>query len=313
MSNTNRHPIFDFLEKGLKNADSGLGNRSTYIGSSDIGQCMKKSYLSKTLGEEHNLKQLLIFQRGHVAEGIVKAGLANHPKKIGLKEQVEVKGYGQWTYVQSHIDFLVSFPKEDVILECKSISSPLPDDKPRLSWLYQVQLQLKLAKLQSGRDTRAIILAVNVNTGEYSAFDIEFSEVLLNAALSRASQLWDAVQSKCEPEGEVSDLCAYCSFKTQCSTLQKNGEKLPGEVDAMVTRLKELSPLENEAANLKENIKAFMEAAKIKKGIGAKYSVMMSEIKGRETVSVQFLKANYPEVANKVIEAGKPYKKLKVV
>lgn len=239
MSHTNRHPIFDFLEKGLKNTDSGLGDRSTYIGSSDIGQCMKKSYLSKTLGEEHNLKQLVIFQRGHVAEGIVRAGLANNPKQIGFEEQVEVKGYGQWPYVQSHIDFLVNFPNEDVIIECKSIRSPLPDNQPRLSWIYQVQLQMKLAKLRTGRDTRAIIVALNVNTGERFAFDVEFSEVLLNAALSRASQLWEAVQSKTEPEGEVSDLCAYCSFKTQCLTLLKNGEKLPDEVDAMVTRLKE--------------------------------------------------------------------------
>ena len=313
MSESSEHLIFNFLESGLKNTDSGLGDRSKYIGSSDIGQCMKKSYLSKTIGERHDLTQLLIFQRGHVAEGIVRAGLANNPKQIGFKEQVEVKGYGQWPYVQSHIDFLVNFPNEDVIIECKSIRSPLPDNKPRLSWIYQVQLQMKLAKLLTGRDTRAIIVALNVNTGERFAFDVEFSEVLLGAALSRASKLWAAVQTKCEPDGELSDLCAYCPFKTKCSTLLKNGEKLPQEVDAMVTRLKELSPLEDEAEHLKENVKAFMEAANIKKGIGEKYSVLLSESKGREKVSIKALKAQYPEAANKLIEPGKPFKKLKVV
>lgn len=313
MSSPSEHLIFNFLELGLKKTDSGLGDRSQYIGSSDIGQCMKKSFLSKTVGENHDLTQLLIFQRGHVAEGIVRAGLMNNPKQVPFEEQVEVKGYEQWPFVKSHIDFLVHFPNEDVIIECKSISSPLPDEKPRLSWLYQVQLQIKLAKLRTGRDTRAIIVALNVNTGERFAFDVEYSEVFLNTALSRASKLWEALQTKCEPDGELSDLCAYCPFKTQCSTLQRNGEKLPQEVDAMITRLKELSPLEDEADRLKENVKAFMEAAKIKKGIGEKYSVLLSESKGREKVSIEALKAQYPEAANKLIEKGKPYTKLKVV
>lgn len=305
--------FFDFLELGLRNTDSGLGDRSKYIGSSDIGQCMKKSYLSKIVGEVHDLKQLLIFQRGHVAEGIVRVGLVNNPKQIGLKEQVEVKGYDQWPFVQSHIDFLVSFPNEDVVVECKSISSPLPDNKPRLSWLYQVQLQIKLSQLKTGRYTRGIIVAINVNTGDRFAFDIEPSELLLNVALSRASKLWDAVQTKCEPDGELSDLCAYCSFKTGCSTLQKNGEKLPDEVNAMVERLKEISPLEKEVAAIKENIKAFMEAANIKKGIGEKYSIVMTERKGRESVSIEHLKTNYPEIANVVIKPGESFKQLKVV
>lgn len=313
MSSSHEHLIFNFLESGLKNTDSGLGDRSKYIGSSDIGQCMKKSYLSKTHGENHSLTQLLIFQRGHVAEGIVRDGLINNPKKVPFEEQVEVKGYDQWPFVKSHIDFLVHFPKEDVIIECKSISSPLPDDKPRLSWIYQVQLQIKLAKLKTGRDTRAIIVALNVNTGERFAFDVEYSEILLNTALTRASKLWDALKAECEPDGEVSDLCGYCPFKTQCNTLQKNGEKLPAEIDAMITRLKELVPLENEVEKLKENVKAFMEAANIKKGIGEKYSVLLSESKGREKVSIEALKAQYPEAANKLIEKGRTYKKLKVV
>ena len=305
--------FFDFLEHGLRNTDSGLGDRSKYIGSSDIGQCMKKSYLSKTVGEAHDLKQLIIFQRGHLAEGIVRDGLANNPKKITFQEQVAVKGYGEWPFVQSHIDFLVNFPNEDVVVECKSISSPLPDDKPRLSWIYQVQLQIKLAQLKTGRHTRGIIVAINVNTGDRLAFDIEPSELILNAALKRASKLWDALQSKCEPDGELSDLCTYCSFKTQCSTLLKNGETLPDEVNAMVERLKEISPLEKEAAALKENIKAFLEAANIKKGIGKRYSIMMSERSGRESVSIEHLKANYPEIANIVIKPGAPFKQLKVV
>lgn len=41
-------PLLDFLKVGLENTDSGLGDRSLYVGSSDVGQCPKKSFLSKT-------------------------------------------------------------------------------------------------------------------------------------------------------------------------------------------------------------------------------------------------------------------------
>ena len=51
---------------------SSLGDRSKYIGASDIGGCLRASYLNKIEPKEIDTKQNLVFLRGHLAEGILK-------------------------------------------------------------------------------------------------------------------------------------------------------------------------------------------------------------------------------------------------
>ncbi len=305
--------LLNFIKNGLDNTDSGLGDRSKYIGSSDIGQCFKKSYLSKTIGEEHSLKQLLIFQRGHIAEGIIRDGLSNNPQaKIDFKEQVEVEGKDDISFIKTHIDFVVDFPKEKLVIECKTISSPLPNNKPRESWLYQVQLQMALLKQTTNKNVRGKIVAFNLNSGEALEFDVDFNQSLCDIAIKRAKSLWQSVQSKTEPDGEVGDLCAYCPFKGKCNTLRKSAENLPNDVVAAVDRLDELKPLIQEEKAIKDNIKAFMSAANMKKGLAGKHTISISERNGRDTVDINALKNSYPEIAKKVISKGSSYSTLKV-
>lgn len=308
-------PFYDLIEEGLRNTDSGLGERSTYVGASDIGQCLKKSYLSKFDKEDFDFEQLLIFERGHVAEGIFIKGLENSPKKdaFSFKKQLEFVGKDEWSFIRTHLDLHVSFPREDVAVEGKTFRTELPDGKPRLSWLYQNHIQMWLASESTGRKTRGIIAAIDLNTAKRHEFSVTFSEILLHQAQERALKLWNAMQTRTEPEGEVSDLCAYCPYKNSCSTLLKNGENLPEEVDSMLIRLKELSASEKEAKALRENIKAFMEAANIRKGIGTKHNAIMYENDGKRSISLESLKANYPDVANAVSKTGKPYMALRVV
>jgi len=306
--------FLNFLETGLKNKDSGLGDRSKYIGSSDVGQCPKKSYLSKTVGETHELKQLLIFERGHVAEGIVRNGLLNNPSKVPFKEQVEVSGLTPNTkFIKTHIDFVVEFPNEYVVVECKTISSPLLDGVPRESWIYQVQLQLGLLKQRSKKQVRGLIVAFDLNSGDAFEFDVEFNEILYNVAIQRADRLWQAVQSREEPRGEISDLCAFCAFSQQCNTLQSNGIKMPKEVEAIASRVKELSSIEKEIKVSKQNLKAFMETANCKKAIGKNITLSMINRKGTPKVSLGELKKKYPEIVSNVTIDSQGYSYVKVI
>jgi CRISPR-associated exonuclease Cas4 len=306
--------LLKFLEIGLRNTDSGLGDRSKYIGSSDIGQCPKKSYLSKTVGETHELKQLLIFERGHVAEGIVRNGLTNNPSKIPFKEQVEVSGMTSNTkFIKTHIDFVVEFPNEYVVVECKTISSSLPKGTPRESWIYQVQLQLGLLKQRSKKQVRGLIVAFDLNLGDAFEFDVEFNETLYDVAIQRADRLWQAVQSQSEPKGETGDLCGYCNFSQRCNTLQSNGGKMPEEVEAIATKVKELSSLEKEIKANKQNLKAFMEAANCKKVVGKNITLSMINRKGAAKVSLDELKKKYPEVAKNVTVDSQGYSYIKVI
>lgn len=312
---SSKTPFYDLIEEGLRNADSGLGDRSQYVGASDIGQCLKKSYLSKFDKEDFDFEQLLIFERGHVAEGIFIKGLENSPKKdaFTFTKQVEFVGKDQWSFIRTHLDLHVSFPREDVAVEGKTFRTELPDGKPRLSWVYQNHIQMWLASESTGRKTRGIIAAIDLNTAKRHEFPVVFSEILLQQAKERALKLWKAMQTRTEPEGEISDLCAFCPYKSSCSTLLNNAEKLPDEIDSMLIRLKELSALEKEAKALRANIKAFMEAANIKKGIGTKHNAIMYENNGKRSISLELLQKKYPAVANDVSKDGQPFMTLKVV
>lgn len=306
--------FLNFLEIGLKNTDSGLGDRSKYIGSSDIGQCPKKSYFSKTIGEDHNLKQLLIFERGHVAEGIVRNGLINNPSKVSFEEQVEVSGSTPSTkYIKTHIDFVVEFPNEYVVVECKTISSSLPGSTPRESWVYQVQLQLGLLQQKSKKKVRGLIVAFDLNSGDAFEFDVEFNEILYNIAIQRADKLWQAVQSQEEPKGEVGDLCAFCAFSQHCNTLQSNGIKMPKEVEAIALRVKELLSVEKEIKANKQNLKAFMEAANCNKAIGKSITLSMINRKGTQKISLDELKKKYPEIVDALTVDSGGYSYVKII
>lgn len=297
--------FLSFLEQGLSQSDSGLGDRSTYIGASDVGQCMRKAYLSKKVGEKHDLKQLLIFERGHVGEGVIEKALQT--QKLKYKSQVEVSGQDELYFIKTHIDFEVSFKKEEVVIECKT-SNIIPE-YPRESWLLQTQVQIGLLATKTRKRVRGIIAAMNLNSGEAKEWNVEFDPILFNVAIDRAKELWKHLEENNEPEGEVSDLCAFCSFKGNCPSLRAKGEELPKELLELVEQIRAFRSFEKKTKEAKENVKAFMEAAGIKK---ATLEDMTLELKyfRKESLYAEALKKNYPDIAAEITSRSEPYSAL---
>jgi CRISPR-associated exonuclease Cas4 len=62
----------NFREALKKDTENSLGDRSRYIGASDISGCLRSSYLSKVAKKEDDISQLLTFERGHQFENIVR-------------------------------------------------------------------------------------------------------------------------------------------------------------------------------------------------------------------------------------------------
>ena len=58
-------------EKGF----ADLGNRSEYIGASDVGQCPRKTIMGKLFPQPITIEQQIVFERGHLAENIVHESL----------------------------------------------------------------------------------------------------------------------------------------------------------------------------------------------------------------------------------------------
>ncbi len=115
--------FLNFLESGIKafskkNTMETLGDRSAYVGSSDIGQCPRKAFLTKTQPTEASFQQELVFLRGHMAENVIRCGLQGG--NIPFEEQVEVAGEGDYAFIKTHIDFVVSMGNESVLLSAKA-------------------------------------------------------------------------------------------------------------------------------------------------------------------------------------------------
>lgn len=65
-----------FLDTLSEESVKSLGDRSLYIGSSDIGSCPRRVFLTKTQPNAHSIEQGIVFQRGHLAESATSSPIS---------------------------------------------------------------------------------------------------------------------------------------------------------------------------------------------------------------------------------------------
>ena len=290
-----------------------LGDRSQYIGASDIGSCLRKAYLSKVVPVEHSIEQLLIFERGHLAENIVEKML----KGLKLKKQVEVVGKTENGFtIKNHLDFVVynKTKKECVVIEAKSVSSSI--EEPYESHLLQIQMQMGLLQKQCGDDwsIRGYVFAINVNNGWHKAFPIEKNKVLFDMAMDKANQLAESLETKQEPEGEEQLFCSSCPFKGDCSAITRGKVKtLPTEIANIVARIKSFSSTEKEIKSLKSELKEWLVSTGVTSCKTDDFIVSLVKTKDTTTADTKKLQADYPEVFEAIQKPKKGYSFVKIV
>lgn len=307
--------LADFITKNLPKAlaedtAKSLGNRTKYIGASDISSCLRKSYLSKINKVEHDIAQHIVFERGHIAEEIVAKMLRGTP----YKTQVEAIGRTSNGYaIKAHIDFVVDFSKECVVIEAKSTSIPV--DEPYASWLLQVQMQMGLLQNKcKGKKVRGYVIAIDVNTGWYRTFEIKQNKALFDIAMANANTLANALVSKQEPEATVELYCSKCSFKGNCPAITKmTANALPIEVTELVEKIASRTAVEKEIKSLKKQLQDFMEATNIKIAKSGDHTVSLISNKGKKSVDTDLLKQVAPDVYAQVEYYDNGYSYLKVV
>lgn len=242
------------LPKALKkSSEQSLGDRSTYVGSSDIGACLRKAYLDKTEQTSYDLETLIRFQRGHIAESIVETMLDG----LNVEKQVEFKTDFEGFELKSHIDFLLPNSSDFTIVEAKSVQSEI--DTPYPSWVFQVQYQLHLLKLNTKKPVRAFVIALNVNTGWHKVFEVAYNENLANLALNNAKKLVEALQTQTEPEAKEQLFCGVCPHKANCPLLNKGCQTLNEDVLMLGKKLVELNSKKKELEKALEETKSEFE------------------------------------------------------
>ena len=148
-----------------------LGDRTTYLGASDILACPRKTILAKLQPPEADLVTLLRFRRGHMAEDIVAAAFTA-AGFTNFRRQVEVRHRGD-VPIMAHIDFVFTSKvrKTMAVLEVKSPET-IPTE-PYGSWETQLYLQMGLlaAAYPDYTVEKGAILAVNFGSSGMALFN----------------------------------------------------------------------------------------------------------------------------------------------
>lgn len=240
-----------------------LGDRSTYIGMSDIGQhweCPRAALARKVMPTPNSLERLLTLQRGHWFESGVGQALAS----LGLHvlPQLEISWQHQGVPIKAHLDFVLVWgaPVNAIrILEVKSTDKLpcTPHDSHLLQLHGQIGLltkawnkpvfsiraedgtllhkkmtfpQLCLAHLGLQLPKQAEELSMEAWLLCLSMKDVTtfgpytFNQAMLDTALDHAVQLWGDLTAHRAGNLSLSQVTCAQGFYPICSYCEYNGD-----------------------------------------------------------------------------------------
>jgi len=240
-----------------------LGDRSTYVGMSDIGQhweCPRAALARKVMPTPNSLERLLTLQRGHWFESGVGQALAS----LGLHvlPQLEISWQHQGVPIKAHLDFVLVWgaPVNVIrILEVKS-TSRLPDtphdahllqlhgqlglltqtwdkpvfsihaangtllhDKMTFAQLCHAQLGLQLPATADKTSMEAWLLCLSMK--DVTTFGpYTFNQAMLDTALDHAVQLWGELTAFRAGQLTLAQVTCAQGFYPICSYCEYNGD-----------------------------------------------------------------------------------------
>lgn len=250
----------DYIEGNFKKvlekeSFDSLGDRSKYIGASDVGGCPYKTVKSKLEKPEYCIEKHIVFQRGHLAEDLVEKMLNGLP----YKRQVELNGDIDGFPIIAHLDFLVKGKNKSVIIEAKTVSGKV--DEPYEAWILQVQLQMGLLinELQDeNHEVEAYIIAMDLNKGWYEVFKQDFSDDLFLVALNKAEHISSCLTSGVVPKAIIQNYCSECPYVMECPKQGKFAVEMPEDIKSSVIKIKQHKQEEKAIKLLETNVKDYL-------------------------------------------------------
>lgn len=243
----------------LEAAPSPLGDRSRYVGSSDVGNCSRKVVLEKLAPTPIDTTSRLRQLRGHVAENLIEKLFAL--SGVGFIPQLELSHPDE--PFMAHVDFLLTdnhATEPCTIVEVKSCNG-LPAE-PYPSWLDQLQWQMGLfRRTYPEKEVRGHVLAFDLNAGLYKAFGpYDPSPEIFAYLMDKGRIIMEAVQTGEEPLPCPGLLCGQCPHRDDCPA-HELGQELPIEVAALAENYLLLNEEKNQAEKrmqpLKQNLLEF--------------------------------------------------------
>ncbi len=247
--------IENFLKTINQESKESLGDRSKYIGASDVGGCPFKAIKEKLEKPEYSFEKHIVFQRGHIAEELVAKMINGVP----FERQVEVKGEIDNFPLIAHLDFLIKGKNRSVIIEAKTVSAPT--DEPYESWILQVQFQMGLLmnEIQNeDHQIEAYVVAIDINKGWYKIFKIDFNDDLFLMALNKATHLVDCLLNGAKPKAIIQNYCSSCPFVQECPKQGCFASELPENFKQDLKDIKEHKTQEKIIKQKEDQLKEYL-------------------------------------------------------
>lgn len=308
-------PFFETAVRALNRSKSSeLGDRTQYIGSSDVGSCARKVYLQKKYPVTPDVSTMLKFSRGHVAETLIENMFVAAGVKQIFDTQVELRHPD--ALLKAHVDFLFYANPDGTpqlhVIEVKSVSG-IPDE-PYPQWEDQLAFQLGLLRIKYPEgELGGSILAIDLNAGKVHQFNgYAHNDAVFNYLYCRALHLLECLEGREEPKPSSSHLCGYCSYRADCPAMTLPKVELPPEIEALANKYAALnstkSRAEKEMKVIRQELVDF--TGPVFKGRSDTVDLIVSSVAPGMTVDAELLKKQYPDIYPDVLKERAGYTKL---
>lgn len=307
----NLTPIFEAAVPVMSRKQSEpLGDRSAYIGSSDISGCPRKVFLQRQFSVQPSVSTLLKFARGHAAEWLLSKIF--DASEVPYDTQVEI--CHPTVPLRCHIDFVFYEPNGLHAVEVKSVSG-IPD-APYPQWEDQLRYQLGMLRIQYPKGhISGSVLAVDLNAGEVHQFNgYEHDDTMFNYLYHRGLHLLDVLNDQAEANCSPSHLCGFCQFRSDCPSMNLPKVELPPEIDMIAAKYAELNvakaAAEKELKSIRQELVDYTGPSF--KGRSDRFDLVVTTIEGGVSVDANLLKLQFPEVYPQVLKPRAGYSRLEV-
>ena len=306
--------LSSFIARAIKmlsaESDARLGDRTKYVGASDIAGCPRKAVLNKLIPVPKTAKEQLVLMRGHIAQllysNIFKAGGAKFEEELELI-------HPEAPFIKCHIDFTFIGKNRIKIVEKKSTDGIR--DEPYGSWLEQLQVQMGLARLHFGKDVEieGIVLVSDLNKGEYQEFGPFKPNVeVFNYLMNKAWLIHRAVAGEVEPKCEPGLLCGFCPYRTDCTSFIGRAE-LPEDVADVALELADLikqkKVIDGQIESRKNHLLEYT-GEKSFRGSTVEVVLASTYMPEGETVDIPKLKEDWPDAYEACKKKKRAYMKI---
>lgn len=215
--------IYSYLLDKYHAGTSHLGDRKTYIGSSDY--CERSAYLKRIRPIDPDLETLMRFERGRFFENLMADSLTH--ANISYTREHELV-HPEKPHLKAHCDFtMIKETRDEIvvgILECKDVDG-IPGGLYQ-GWSHQLTHQTGLAKLVYGQNTqkpvevKPVLIAKDAGSGEmrvfnrHEYFDSEFDKIVHSADNVRMALKGEANEELLNTKAGT--LCSYCEYLADC-------------------------------------------------------------------------------------------------